>query len=63
MREEDRIVNFIRKANRPVSTDAITILTGMDQRDVREKLGSLQKWKKVKKVCTSRVDFWNFIDE
>lgn len=59
MRDE-KIIRMLKKANRPLSTDAISVFCGMDRKDTHTRLNSLQKWKKVKKVTSKRVDFWNF---
>lgn len=59
MRDEERIIKFIRKTGRPVSTETIKIFSGVDHRDANERLNSLQKWKKIRKIGTYKVDFWD----
>lgn len=58
MNLDDEIIKVIKKMNKPLSTDAIAVMLNRHRRDVHEKLKSLSKFKKVRRVTAQKVDFW-----
>lgn len=58
MNLDNEIIKLIKKMNKPLSTNTIAVMLNRHRRDVHERLKSLSKFKKVRKVTTQKVDFW-----
>ena len=55
---EKKIIRILEKANRPLSVDTLHILANVSRRDLYDKLNSLSRYKRLRKVTSRKVGFW-----
>jgi len=60
---ESKILKVLKNLGKPISTESISLFSGIHKQDTHEQLEKLARWKKVKKVGSYKIDYWKTIED